>query len=225
MTRRRGVARGFGIAVLAVLGIAAGWGTYDLFAPRSSSLRSFDPAVVARLETAMWRSYYEHDRGKLFLELTELLRDQYHLPPLRSNTVAYHAARAAVVFQRGRNRAEYDRALPDLLKYYAAILSVSDAPFDVDRVARLELEWWIVHRERGRHAPGDLDHALAALQAELFGIPEARVMEHARLRAEAMTIRDTRAANGGVREADWLAIENLLQESWGSLHAAVHTGS
>jgi hypothetical protein len=35
-------------------------------------------------------------------------------------------------------------------------------------VARLELEWWIVHREVDDHPPGDLEAALAALAAELY---------------------------------------------------------
>ena len=46
-------------------------------------------------------------------------------------------------------------------------------------------------------------------------------MEHGRLRAEAMTIRDTKAENGGVTEADWVRINELLKESWRSLAKAV----
>jgi hypothetical protein len=42
-----------------------------------------------------------------------------------------------------------------------------------------------------------------------------------RLRAEAMTIRDTKAENGGVTEADWVRINDLLRESWRSLAKAV----
>jgi hypothetical protein len=42
-----------------------------------------------------------------------------------------------------------------------------------------------------------------------------------RLRAEAMTIRDTKAENGGVTEADWARINDLLRESWQSLAKAV----
>jgi hypothetical protein len=32
---------------------------YDLYYPRTTQMREFDPDEVARLETAMWRSYYE----------------------------------------------------------------------------------------------------------------------------------------------------------------------
>ena len=114
-----------------------------------------------------------------------------------------------------------EKALPDLVKFYAAIREMSDLPFNVQRAARLELEWWIIHRERERHSPSDLERALAELQAEIYQAPLDRVMEHGRLRAEAMNIRDTKAASGGVREEDWARIDELLRQSWRSLSQAV----
>jgi len=197
------------------------WVVYDLYAPRTAHLREFDPDAVARLETAMWRSYYEKQRLRLFNELSELLRTQYNMPLVRSNRVAYYAANAAFVFKKGKQRSDYEQALPDLIKFYQSVRNMSDIPFDVERAARLELEWWIVHRERARHAPGDLDRALAALQAEIYGVPIDRLMEHGRLRAEAMTIRDTKAEAGGVTEADWEQIDQLLHKSWRSLAVTV----
>jgi hypothetical protein len=111
--------------------------------------------------------------------------------------------------------------LPDLVKFYQSLRNMSDIPFDADRAARLELEWWIIHRERARQPPGELAHALAELQAEIYRIPIERLLEHGRLRAEAMTIRDTKADAGGVTEADWAKIDELLHQSWRSLATAV----
>ena len=194
---------------------------YDLYYPRTTRMREFDPDEVARLETAMWRSYYEKRRVQLFNQLAELLRTQYRMSQLRSNQVAYYGANAAFVFKQGQQRSDYEKALPDLVNFYAAIRKMSDIPFDVDRAARLELEWWIIHRQRAQRPPGDLDRALAELQAEIYHVPVDRVLEHGRLRAEAMTIRDTKAENGGVMEADWARINELLKESWRSLAKAV----
>jgi hypothetical protein len=194
---------------------------YDLYFPRTAHLREFDADEVARLETAMWRSYYEKRRVRLFNELSELLRTQYHMPLVRSNQVAYYAANAAFTFKQGKGRSDYEKALPDLVKFYGSIRKMSDIPFDVDRVSRLELEWWIIHRERARHPPGDLEKALAELQAEIYRVPVERLMEHGRLRAEAMTIRDTKAESGGVTEEDWRRINELLRQSWQSLVKAV----
>jgi hypothetical protein len=208
---------------LAILVVLLAWIAYDLYGARSTRMRSFDPNEVARLETAMWRSYYSRERVKLFTELSELLRTQYNLPYVRSNVVAYSAAKAAFVFKDGRSRADYEKALPDLRSFYTEIQKVSDVKFDVERASQLELEWWIIHRERKTHKPGDLDRSLADLPAELYGVPAERLMEHARLRAEAMTIRDDKAEAGGVTEEDWAKIDELLHASWQSLWQAVNS--
>lgn len=211
--------------ILALLLTLLTWVGIDLFAPRTSHLKKFDANEVARLETAMWRSYYQKERVKLFNQLTELLRTQYNLPLVRSHAVAYQASRAAFVFKDGRNRADYEKALPYLVNFYQAIRNVSDLEFDVDKAAKLELEWWIIHRERKRQAPGNLDRALAELPAEIYRTPVEKMAEHARLRAEAMTIRDNKAEEGGVTEADWAKIEELLRGSWQSLFNAVNEPS
>ena len=223
-TGRRGLrARRLALAAACVAAALLAWVAFDLYAPRRTEMRRFDPDEVARLETEMWRSYYGRERLRLFRQLGELLRTQYRLPFWRSNATAFQAARAAFVFKDGKARADYERALPNLLKFYREIRSVSDIPFDPERAARLELEWWIVHRERARHAPEDLPRALAELASELYGVPAEKLEEHARLRAEAMEIRDTGAERGGVTEDDWRRIDELLHESWRSLWRAVNS--
>lgn len=223
LKRRRKKPRLFlGVLLLVIIALL-GWGAYDLYGSRRTSLRDFEPDEVARLETAMWRSYYARERVRLFNQLAELLRTQYHLPLLRSNRVAYAAADAAFVFKDGKDRADYEKALPDLVNFYSSIREVSDVPFDVNRAARLELEWWIIHRERSKHPPADLERALAELPAEIYGVPADRLMEHARLRAEAMRIRDEKAAAGRLTEEDWKKIDELLHQSWRSLWKAVNS--
>jgi hypothetical protein len=207
------------IVVVAILIIC--WIFIDLYRPVRAHLRRFDVAEVARLDTEMWRSYYSRKRLKLFLQLGKLLRSQYNLPLLRSNLVAYHAAKAAFIFKDGKNRSDYEKALPDLISFYTAIRKVSDIEFDVARAARLELEWWIIHRERAVHSPGRLESALADLAAEIYQVPAVRLFEHGRFRAEAMKIRDTKAEAGGVSEEDWSQIHRLLLASWQSLKTEV----
>jgi hypothetical protein len=68
-----------------------------------------------------------------------------------------------------------------------------------------------------------IEKVLAELQAEIYRVPVDRLMEHGRLRAEAMTIRDTKAEAGGVTEEDWNRINELLRQSWRSLETAVKT--
>jgi hypothetical protein len=197
------------------------WAGIDLFLPRREDIRRFDPAAIARLDTVMWRSYYERRSSDLFLQLAELMRLQFHFPVLRSNRAAAYAARAAFVFKDGKNRADYERALPYLECYFQEIHDISDRPFNVRQAARLELEWWIVHRERGRHEEGDLARAVAEAAAELYQAPVDKLMEYGRFRADAMKIRDTKAVHDNVTESDWHAIESDLQSSWQSLWKAI----
>ena len=198
------------------------WLSFDLADSSPHDLRRFDGHEVGRLETAMWRSYYDHRRTAMFLELGALLRQQYHLPFWQSEIGAYHAARAAVVFQRGHKRADYMLALPDLDSYYSIIRRHSETAFDVSKVARSELEWWIVHRERAQNPPGALEAALAQLQAQIYGRPAVEFGAHAKARAEAMLLRDARAEGGGApSESDWARIEGLLDECWVGLQNVV----
>ena len=208
----------------AVAAGGAGWAAAELARPRRSDIRVFDPDEVARLETAMWRSYYDRRRLPLFGQLVSLLQGQFHLQPLRSVALAGLAARAAAVFQVGASHADYRRALPYLERYYAGIRAVSEVPFDPRRAAALELEWWIVHRQVDDHPPGDLETALAELAAELYQVPAERLWIHAARRAEAMTIRDrTSRRDVGVLDDDWDRIEAVLWVAWKALADEVRT--
>ena len=204
-------------------GVAAvlAWAGLDLYGARSHDLRDFQPDEVGRLETAMWRSYYEKANLRLFGQLATLLREQYDLPVLRSHVAAFHAARAAALFQRGHSRSEYERALPDLQDFYSAIAKVAVQRFDVQRAARLELEWLIVHRERASHADGDLTRSLAELQAEFYHVTPATLLDHAGERALAMLLRDVKAENGDLGPDDWRQIELKLKNSWTLLWKSV----
>ncbi len=204
------------VVLLAMAMILAGaeW-TREHFSQSRSDLRAFDAAAVGKLDTDMWRSYYERRPFRLFEQMITLLRTQYGMPPLEALTNAYRAAHAAFVFKDGRSRVDYQKALPDLEAYYGDIAARSGRAFDAHRAASLELEWWIVHREQ----PLELPLALAALQAEIYRIPAERFLEHARLRAQAMDLRDGKG--GGITEADWQRIGEMLDASWKSLHSAV----
>ena len=213
-----------GWVLLAAAAGGAGWAVAELTRPRRADIRVFDPNEVARLETAMWRSYYDRRRLPLFGQLVALLQGQFHLQPLRAVALAGLAARAAAVFQVGAGHDDYRRALPYLERYYRAIRAVSETPFDPGRAAWLELEWWIVHREVELHQPGDLEAALADLAAELYQVPAERLWTHASRRAEAMTIRDHASHRAvGVLDDDWDRIEAVLWVAWKALADEVRT--
>jgi hypothetical protein len=208
--------------LLGIVFILAGWIAVDLNRAVRTDIRQFDANEVARLDTAMWRSYYSRERLKLFGQAGELLDSQFHFPFWRRQLVAFYAAKAAFVFKDGKSREDYEKALPDIRKFYEQIHDVSTTDFDVERAAKLELEWWIVHRQREQHPPGDLARALADGAGAIYGVKADDLWEYADARAEAMEIRDNKAEAGGVTEEDWRKIDDLLHRSWASLHTVVN---
>ena len=171
------------LALAALLAALLAWVAFDLNAPRRTSLRDFDPDEVARLETAMWRSYYERERLRLFRQLAGLMRTQYRMPFWRSNATAFRAAKAAFVFKDGRSRADYERALPDLRDFYRSVRDISATDFDADEVARLETAMWRSYYSRRRVK---LFRELAELLRTQYRLPP--------LRSNAVAYRAARAA-------------------------------
>ncbi len=205
--------------LLTLLFILLGWILIDLFIPRHTDLRQFDPAAVARLDTDMWRSYYERKPLKLLAQSAQLLREQLHAPFWRSFVIAYHAAKAAFIFKDGKTRADYAHALPDLEAFYGAIGQLSNTPINKTQTARNELEWWIIRRERSRHDPTEWAALQARIAADLYHVPATFCAEYGRLRTEAMLFRDAR--DEAITEVDWQHIHALLSQSWQSLARAV----
>src|SRR5947209_20496114 len=132
--KRAAAAAGLIVACLAV------WIGIDLYRPHKVNIYTFDADEVARLDTAMWRSYYARERLKLFSQAGELLDSQFHFPFWRRQLVAFYAAKAAFVFKDGKSREDYEKALPDIHRFYGEVHDVSTTDFDVDVAARLELE-------------------------------------------------------------------------------------
>lgn len=210
----------YGKMLLAFLLILLLWISWDLFVPSKSDFRQFDPEKIGRLETAMWRSYYERKPLQLFFLLASTLRVQFRAPFWRSQLLAFYAAKAAVTFQKGDGRTAYDKALPDLRKYYSGISNLSEKTFDVASVATNELEWWIIRREPDLHSPSDWERLIAQNAAEVYHLPVEKMNRHAMLRVEAMIKRDR--IGGDITENDWMEIEQLLIESWESLFKEVN---
>jgi hypothetical protein len=205
--------------VLATPLLIAAWVTSDLTGPWRSDIRVFDPDEVARLDAAMWRSYYDRQPVPLFLQLADVLRRQFHVPLLRSFVVAAHGAKAAFVFKSGHERGQYERALPDLRRYFTDIRALSTTPFDVEETAKLELEWWIAHRARA--GEDSLAVALDRAAAALYGVAADRLEPYGHERAIAMIMRDGRGDEGVVTEDDWAAIRGHLRLAWIGLAKAV----
>lgn len=200
------------VLIAGLVGVYAGW-------PRKPDLRAFDPAVMARLETAMWRDYYDKRYAALFYHLYQSTRTQFGFSPLTSLHIAFSAAQAARTFQPTRSRREADAALPALVAYYRDFVPAAPVAFDVEEAARLELDWWQARREAV--APSDYGLTIARVTALTYGTSadDPAIRQFGVARAEAMALRDARGE--GIAESDWTAIEARLGEAYRSLKASI----
>jgi hypothetical protein len=194
-------------------------------------LRSFDPTLVGRLESAAWVAYYQRQWGRLLLTSLRLLHQAFGLDWART-------AHAAWLVLRAQQRwAPYPRNDPDaarrsMRRFYALLRLAHGGPADPSRAAALEVDWWAAHRcdqHRGdEHQPGGagghaVAGALARLYAYLYGTDEAAVAPAAQERAAAMALSDEWVAQGCPPGSPLLAAERAaLVRSYASLLAAVH---
>lgn len=187
--------------------------------PRQADLRAFDPAEMARLETAMWRDYYDKRYAALFYHLYASTRTQFGFSPFRSLHIAFSAAEAARTFQPTQSRQEANAALPALVAYYRDFAAAAPVAFDVQEAARFELDWWQARREAV--GPRDYGLTIARVAALTYGksADDAEIRRFGISRAEAMSYRDERGE--GITEADWAAIESQLAGAYRSLKASV----
>jgi hypothetical protein len=201
--------------ILVAIGAYVSW-------PRKADLRAFDPAEIARLETVMWRDYYDKRYPALFYHLYELSRTQFGFAPLDSFRIALAAARAAKAFQPTRSREAANAALPALVTYYRLLASATPEGFNVEEAARLELDWWQARREAV--GPAQYGVTVARVAAITYGKhPDDPSLVMSGIgRAEAMAWRDARGQ--GMTETDWSEIECRLRRAYRSLKAAVVAG-
>jgi hypothetical protein len=196
-----------------LLGLAA-----YVFWPRDAHLRLFDPARVARLETRMWRSYYEQRYAALFADLYTLNREDYGFSPADSLAIAWYAAQAARTFQPTRSRAEAQSALPLLERYYAVLRRRGGETFDAREAALLELNWWQLRRENA--PPPAYGAVIVQTTSAVFHADNADVRRAGLLRAQMMSYRDERR-DGSMQESDWAHVESELVRSYEALRAGV----
>lgn len=183
------------------------------------SLRDFNPAATARLDTMMWRAYYQHKFGKMVFLLIKLMHTQFGLNWLQSIKAAYYSGRAATAFRKNAPTKEYSKPLADLEVFFEYIHQHAVEDFDSKQVASLELEWWLVHRHPKEYTQ-TLEDALAAAMAALYNIPAASLQKYALYRAKAMHTRDV-ATHKLKAEPDWIMIEDLLNKSYAHLSSVV----
>jgi Family of unknown function (DUF5995) len=185
--------------------------------------RSFDPAQVAGLELRAWVGYYRRDWAGVLRASVGLVRAGFGMSWPRTLHAAWLALRAIQLWAPADN--DPDAARRCMQRFYGLVRSAYGLPADIAEAARLEVEWWRVHREY-QHGSGPADalvDALARQYAFLYQAPPSAVRPAAAHRAQAMDLSDRWVAEGCQPDSPLLALEHAaLVRSYTALLAAVH---
>jgi Family of unknown function (DUF5995) len=190
---------------------------------RPGGPRSFDPDRVAELEFRAWVGYYRRDWAGVLGASVGLVRAGFGMSWPRTLQGAWLVLRANQLWAPADN--DPDGARRCMQRFYGLVRSAYGLPADTAEAARLEVEWWRVHRERQHGAePADvLVDAVARLYAFLYQAPHSAVRPAAAHRAHAMDLSDQWVAEGCLADSPLLAREHAaLVRSYTALLAAVH---
>jgi hypothetical protein len=158
----------------------------------SSAMRRFDPVKLGGYEADAWVAYYQRRWGTFLRAALGLVRAGFGLSALATLKGAWLVMRANQAWAPYPDN-DPDRARALMRRFYALVCR-GGVDFDLDEAARLEIEWWRVHRYLQRESPeGSIEpliDALAALYAHVYALPLDQVREAAAHRAEAMRISD-----------------------------------
>jgi hypothetical protein len=190
----------------------------------TKTIRTFDPARVAHLETENWVAYYQKRWGRLLQVSVGMVQEAFGLNTWQALQAAYLVGRAEIAAAPFPDN-DVPKAEAYMRRFYDLVKRVHHENFDVAQAARLEVNWWVVHRQNfGKADSQPLVEALIDLYAATFHQPRERVYEAAFRRAEAMRYSD-RWVNGSKASGDPLLaqVEAELLKSYTALRAAVET--
>ena len=189
-------------------------------------MRSFDPRRVGQLECAAWLTYYRREWLSFLRSAVLLTRHTFALPWPATLFGAWLVLRANQLW------APYPSNDPEgarrcMRRFYGLVARHHREPFDVTEAARLEVEWWRVHRYLQRDDPdgdaGALVEALAALYSHVYRVPRPDVRTAAEQRALAMRHSDRWVEEGCRLESPLIEEERAaLVRSYAALLSAVH---
>jgi hypothetical protein len=188
-----------------------------------SPMRNFDPRRLAHFEKENYVAYYQKDWLKLLRVSVSMVKEAFGLSWPQAIYGAYLVARGEIAFAPFP---ENDIPLAEayMRRFYQLLKEVHRETFDVARAAKLEVNWWIVHRKLfGNVENGELVEALAAIYAEAYGVAAEKVRPAAFHRAQGMLYSDLWVNAGKPKNSSLLEREETeLFKSYELLKQALH---
>jgi hypothetical protein len=185
----------------------------------------FDAYAVAHYEKENWVAYYQKRWLRLLRASVSMVKEAFGLSLGQALCGAYLIARAEIAAAPFPDN-DISRAEAYMRRFYAFIKKIYGTDFDSDQAARLEVNWWVVHRQLfGQTDNQPLVEALTDLYAVVYGVEPARVREAAYRRAQAMIYSDRWVAQGCTANSPLLdQVEQALIKSYTALAEVVRVG-
>jgi hypothetical protein len=169
-------------------------------------------------------AYYQRRWLRLLVVAVGLVRAGLGMSWPRTIRAAWYALRAIKLWAPLHDN-DPPRAQAYMQRFYELVKATCGQPRDPAGSARLEIEWWRVHRVAQQAAAGASDElvdALSRLYAFLFGVPESAVRPAALHRCRAMEISDRWVAQGMRPDSPLLDRQRtFLTRSYAALIAAI----
>jgi len=185
-------------------------------------MRRFDPRKLAHYEKENYVAYYQKNWLKLLRVSIGLVKESFGLSLWQAIYAAYLVARAEIAFAPFPQN-DVPKAEAYMSRFYQFLKNVHHEDYDVERAAKLEVNWWSVHRKLFGNAENqELVGTLKNLYAEAYGIEPAKVEEAASLRAKGMLYSDLWVNAGKPVDSPLLAQEEeALVQSYVALKKAI----
>jgi hypothetical protein len=213
----------FGGVLGALLLLIAGYAvaTTPKAIPGRTPLTAFDPEAVGRTEQRAWAAYYLHEWPQLFDLMLRMTRSAFGLSLPQAAYASYLNTEAQMVWSR--QGAQDGLAEATMLRFYEYVREPVQGRYDSAKAAKLEVNWWTVHRNRNQYPDHSaLAQALADTYAEVYQLPADRMLPAGEARAAAMDLSDQWIREGKDPNSPLLEqIATLLVQSYRSLSDAV----
>lgn len=186
-------------------------------------IRKLDPRKLAHYEKENYVAYYQKEWLKLLRVSVGMVKESFGLSWPQAIYGSYLIARAEIAFAPFPNN---DILLTEayVKRFYRFIRNVHREDFDVERVTKLEVSWWGIHRRLFGNAENqELVDALTCLYEELYGEASAKLREAAYHRALGMLYSDRWVNEGKPANSPLLVYEEeSLYEGYKALKAAIN---
>lgn len=185
-------------------------------------IRNFDPRKVAHYEKENYVAYYQKDWLKLFRVSVAMVKEAFALSWPQAIYGAYLVARAEIAAAPFPDN-DIPLAETYMRRFYQFIQSIHREDFDTALAAKLDVNWWVIHRRLFGNAENqELVNAVACLYEEVYGATSAKFKEAAYYRAMGMLYSDRWVKEGKPTNSPLLVQEEeALYQSYKALKEAI----